>query len=139
MEYLSKHVSLNFNDKIIGKSWIDKDGLEITIGFISGLPIEIAEIAYPSGDMGISVIDKGYGQKELDIACESLIEQCAARDITILITKSDLPFDARWYLIGQLDVLLKDAMNEHIKMPFRASLADDILSQLARYNRSIEY
>jgi hypothetical protein len=49
----------------------------------------------------------------------------------ILITKSDLPFDSRWYIIGDLHKLLELASRERITLPFSRFLNDSVMQELA--------
>ncbi len=128
--------SLNFNDTLIGKSLNDKkNGLDIILGYLSGMPPDLAEMAEKYGNIGISLMDRGIGQRELDHACQKLLDQCLNEDFEILITKSDLPFDARWYLIGALPDLLEAARQDRISLPFSDFLYDELQETLDNYVR----
>ena len=130
---------LNFNDGIIGKKWIDKKtGLEISIGFVSGLPGEIADISYESGDVALGLLDAGIGQKELDQACQKLHEDAEREDFELLVTKSDFPFDSRWYIIGHINQLFDAAARDRIALPFSNFLYDEIDNELKFYSRHKE-
>ena len=125
---------LNFNDGLIGKSLNDKkNGIDIILGYISGMPPDLAEVAENHGGVGIALMDRGVGQHELDLACQSLSEQCLTQDFSILITKSDLPFDARWYLIGDLLNMIEAASKDRISLPFSNFLYDELTEYLANY------
>ncbi|MCB9983339.1 MAG: hypothetical protein H6861_06670 [Rhodospirillales bacterium] len=125
---------LNFNDGLIGKSFNDrKNGLDIILGYVSGMPPDLAEIAENHGGIGLALIDRGIGQHELDQACQSLAEQCLNQDFSLLITKSDLPFDARWYLIGDLISMLDAAARDRISLPFSDFLYDELSDYLRNY------
>jgi hypothetical protein len=127
---------LNFNDSLIGQSWIDKKtGIEVSIGYVSGLPADLSDIAYESGDIGISFMDRGIGQRELDMACQKLAEECLAEDFELLLTKSDFPFDARWYMIGNLGQSLDAAKMDRISLPFSNFLYDEIQDHINKYKR----
>lgn len=125
---------LNFNDGLIGKTLSDKKtGIDLTLGYISGMPPDQAELAESHGGIGVALIDRGIGQHELDNACQSLAEQCLGEDFPILITKGDLPFDARWYLIGDLLSMLEAAGRDRITLPFSNFLYDELTDYLRNY------
>ena len=125
---------LNFNDAIIGKSINDrKAGLDIIFGYISGMPPDLAEYSENYGDLGMALMDRGMGQHELDLACRQLAGQLLNENFPLLITKSDLPFDARWYLIGNLKALIEAAAAERVTLPFNAYLIDDVTAFLDQY------
>jgi hypothetical protein len=127
---------LNFNDSLIGQSWIDKKtGIEVSIGYISGLPADLADLPYQSGDIGISFMDRGIGQRELDMACQKLAEECLGEDFPLLLTKSDFPCDARWYMIGDLNQSLEAAQRDRISLPFSNFLYDEIQDHINKYKR----
>jgi len=72
---------LNFNDALIGKSLNDKKtGLDVIFGYLSGMPPAVAEIAEKHGGIGIALMDRGYGQHELDLACQKLVGECLNED-----------------------------------------------------------
>ena len=127
---------LNFNDALIGKSLNDKKaGLDIILGYISGMPPDLAEKAEKYGNIGIALMDRGIGQHELDLACQTLAGECLNEDLGLLITKSDLPFDARWYLIGALPDLLEAARRDRITLPFNDFLYDELQEIFDKYVR----
>jgi len=127
---------LNFNDNIIGKSLNDKKtGIDLAFGQLSGMPPNITQIAERHGNIGISLMDKGIGQRELDLACQSLIEASLNEDFEIFVTKSDLPFDARWYLIGDIEKMIEAARQDRISLPFSSFLYDDIQNNFAKHKR----
>ena len=125
---------LNFNDALIGKSLNDKKtGLDVIFGYISGMPADLFDLSQMQNGVAIALMDRGFGQHELDQACQKLAEECLAADFEILITKGDLPFDARWYLIGDLPALIEAASRDRISLPFSDFLYDDINQQLDKY------
>ncbi len=125
---------LNFNANIIGKTLNDrKIGLDIIFGYISGMPPDLAEISEKFGDLAVALMDRGIGQQELDHACQHLAGQTITADFEILITKSDLPFDARWYLIGDLQALIEAAQNDRVTLPFSDVTARDVAAHLGTY------
>ncbi len=127
---------LNFNDAIIGKSLNDrKNGLDIILGYLSGMPPDLAEMAEGYGSVAVALMDRGIGQQELDHACQRLSGECLNEDFDILVTKSDLPFDARWYLIGALPALLDAARQDRISLPFSDFLYDELQETLDKYMR----
>lgn len=127
---------LNFNDALAATTWLDKKtGVEVSLGYISGLPLDIADITYASGDIALAMSDAGVGQKELDIACQLLAENVNKEPFQLLVTKSDFPFDSRWYLLGDLIDLIELAQFEKITMPFGSILYDEILDSLNSFKR----
>ena len=126
--------ALNFNDSLTGISLSDnKTGMAITLGYVSGLPPHLAPISENHGGIGLSLMEKGMGQHELDQACQKLSEYCDQEGFAILITKSDFPFDARWFLIGNLKSLIEAAHQDRISLPFSDFLYDELLTILKRY------
>lgn len=126
---------LNFNDDIISRSWNDKkSGVAISLGFISGLPADLSDLTYSTGDIGLALSDQGIGQKELDIACQKLASS-ANKTAPLLVTKSDFPFDSRWYLLGDLISTLENAQKDRITLPFSNFLYDEILDNIKKYRR----
>lgn len=114
---------LNFNTNTFGKSINDKkNALDIVFGHISGLP----ERLKMKSDIAIALMDRGMGQYELDLACQKLAGDCTNQKLQTLITKSDLPFDARWYIIGDITALLDLAEQDRISLPFSNFLYDEI-------------
>ena len=127
---------LNFNDALIGKSLNDKkNGLDIILGYLSGMPPDMAEMAEQHSNVAVALMDCGMGQHELDQACQKLAGECLNENFDILITKSDLPFDARWYLIGNLSKTLEAAKQDRISLPFSDFLYDDLQQMLDKYVR----
>lgn len=125
---------LNFNDALIGKALNDKKtGLDVIFGYLSGMPPDLAETAEKNGGVGLALMDRGYGQHELDQACQKLSGDCLNEDFDILITKSDLPFDTRWYLIGNIDTLIETARLDRITLPFSDFLYDELLQIYDNY------
>ncbi len=126
--------SLNFNDSITGISFSDnKTGLSISLGYVSGLPPHLAPLSEDNGGIGLALMDKGIGQHELDQACQKLCERCEREDFTVLVTKCDFPFDARWFLIGALQDLIEAARKDRISLPFSDFLYDELLMNIKRY------
>ena len=127
---------LNFNDALIGKSLNDKkNGLDIIFGYLSGMPPDLAEIAESHGSVALALMDRGIGQQELDQACQKLSGECLNESFELLVTKSDLPFDSRWYLIGALPDLLEAARRDRIALPFSDFLYDELQQTLDKYVR----
>lgn len=125
---------LNFNAAIIGKTLNDaKVGVDIIFGYISGMPPDIAEISENYNDLAIALMDRGIGQANLDRACQDLAGQVLAADFDIMITKSDLPFDARWYLIGDLKALIEAAETDSVSLPFSDFMCEDVKNHLSTY------
>ena len=127
-------IPLNFNDGIIGKTLNDrKVGVDIIFGFVSGMPPGLAEIAEAHNDLAIALMDRGIGQQELDHACQQLAGELLNAEYEILIAKSDLPFDSRWYLIGNIRSLIAAAKTDDVTLPFSNLMCDDIINHLDTY------
>lgn len=123
--------SLNFNDSIPGKTFVDKKNeLDVIMGYVSGLPLRFENEALYNRGLSISLFDKGIGQVELDRRCQKLAGDCKNEDFELLVTKGDYPFDRRWYIIGNLRALLETAKKGKISLPFSDLLYDDILALL---------
>lgn len=127
-------IPLNFNDGIIGKTLNDrKVGVDIIFGFVSGMPPGLAEIAEAHNDLAIALMDRGIGQQELDHACQQLAGELINAEYEILIVKSDLPFDSRWYLIGNIRSLITAAKTDDVTLPFSNLMCDDIINHIDTY------
>ena len=127
-------IPLNFNDGIIGKTLNDrKVGVDIIFGFVSGMPPGLAEIAEAHNDLAIALMDRGIGQQELDHACQQLAGELINAEYEILIAKSDLPFDSRWYLIGNIRSLITAAKTDDVTLPFSNLMCDDIINHIDTY------
>lgn len=123
--------SLNFNDNMPGKSFNDKkNGLEVLIGYVSGLPMRYENESVHNRGLSIALFDKGIGQSDLDKLCQKLSEECRIEKLEILVTKGDYPFDRRWYIIGELQKLIEMAKQNKIALPFSDFLYDDVLEIL---------
>lgn len=127
-------IPLNFNDGITGKTLNDrKVGVDIIFGFVSGMPPGLAEIAEAHNDLAIALMDRGIGQQELDHACQQLAGELLNAEYEILIVKSDLPFDSRWYLIGNIRSLITAAKTDDVTLPFSNLMCDDIINHIDTY------
>jgi hypothetical protein len=122
---------LNFDTGAVSWSCLDKRaGLEITLGRISGLPARYEPLSAFHGGRALGIIARGMGQDILDGNCKRLIEVCDRERLKILITRSDLPFDSRWYWIGNLKPLFAQAKLGRIHLPISPFLYDTITAQL---------
>lgn len=125
---------LNFNHSIVGQSILDKKaGIEIVLGYVSGLPPEYGDLLFFRRGLALTLMDKGITQGVLDRDCRKLAENCQAQKMDVLITKSDFPFDPRWYLIGDLEQLFELGLKDGIDLPVSSFLYDSILENLRRY------
>ena len=97
------------------------------------MPPDIAEIAENYNDLAIALMDRGIGQAELDKACQNLAGQVISADFNLLVTKSDLPFDARWYLIGDLKALMEAIDIGQVNVPFSDFMCEDIVNYLGTF------
>ena len=123
--------ALNFNASLIGKSLNDKKaGLDIVFGYISGLGPDHSDLMQYNKGIGLALSDRGMGTGELDSACRRLATHCKSHECEILITKGDLPFDSRWYLIGDLATLIDLADREKITLPFGKHLNTMIINEI---------
>lgn len=125
---------LNFNAAIVSKSILDrKNGIEIIFGYVTGMPFEYAELLNYHGGFCFALQDRGITQEILDHKCRKLIEDCAIEKLDILLTKGDLPFDPRWFFIGDITKLMELAVDEKIALPVSPALYDEIYDELMRY------
>lgn len=122
---------LNFNNGVVGRSIMDKKaGVQVSFGYISGLPQEYDDLLHNPQDIALSLESRGMPQDILDGNCRQLIEQCRIQQWNILITKSDLPFDSRWYWIGDLKTLFTMAKQDKVHLPISDFLYDQIMRLL---------
>ena len=122
---------LNFNDGLIGKSINDrKTGLDVIFGYVSGLMGDDYDFLHYNKGIGIALMDRGMGTAELDRACQQLSEECRIEECDILITKSDLPFDTRWYLIGDIQNMISLAEKDRITLPFSKFINNSVIEEL---------
>lgn len=136
MAFDTKIISLNFNEGLIGKSWIDKlNGLEIFLGYVSGLHGDTADLAYKFSDVCIAILARDDIQKELDIQCGKLETAAQIENVDLVIAKGDFPFDKRWYLIGDVPSAIDLAEKNIIPMPFSDFLYNEIRDSVLEYKR----
>ena len=122
---------LNFNDGLIGKSINDRsNGVDVIFGYVSGLAGDDYDFLQYNKGVGIALMDRGMGSAQLDRACQQLSEECRIEKCDILITKSDLPFDSRWYLIGDIEEMINLADKDRITLPFSKSINDSVIREL---------
>jgi hypothetical protein len=131
MADLTNITPLNFNNGIIGRIVMDKKtGVEALFGYISGIPDDYADLLLETRGLAMALQDRGMTQQLLDQACQKLSQDCRAAGIAILITKSDLPFDNRWYIIGDVRAALDAAGNAKLDFPLSPALYDNVLKEL---------
>lgn len=123
--------SLNFNDNIPGKILNDKrNEQDILIGYVSGLPARYEKEEAHNRGLSIALFDKGIGQNELDNRCQKLSSDCHTQGLEVLVTKSDYPFDRRWYLIGDLVSMLNLAQSGKMTVPISEFYYEELLDIL---------
>lgn len=134
MAYNTQFSRLNFHFQEIYKTLIDKrNGLKIMLGLVSGL--RGGNLKYSNINKGFAIAfqEQGMAQDELDSLCNKMSEQAGSLAIDILSTKSDLPFDNRWFVMGDIRGLIEAAKQDKIFMPFSNFLYDGILIELEEY------
>ena len=125
---------LNFHYDDIYKTIIDKKlGLKISMGLLSGLRMPYSHYQNKNKGFCIGLQEQGMPQDALDKLCLEIIEETKLKCFDLLITKSDLPFDNRWYIAGDMREFLEAARDDKIKMPFTPSIYEGLLDQLEKY------
>lgn len=123
--------SLNFNHGLVGKSIMDKKlGVQVLFGYVSGLPEEFEDLVKLTRGLGMALQDSGIGQSDLDRACQKLSGDCRNEGLKILITKSDMPFDRRWFIVGDIRALIEAASKDRINLPLSDFLYDNVLEDM---------
>ena len=126
---------LNFNHGIIGKTIMDKKaGVEIYFGYMSGLPEEYSDLFFETRGLAIALQDVGITQDLLDRACRKLTEDCRIGGLKILITKSDMFFDRRWFFLGDIEGLVDGAKKGRFSLPISDFLYDNVLEEIERFS-----
>jgi hypothetical protein len=125
---------LNFNYRDIGQTFIDKRlGLKISLGFINGMRAQYDSYEKKNNGFAICLQEQGMPQNELDRFCSLMIDEAKNSNIDVLLTKSDLPFDNRWYILGDIRALIDAAYIDRISLQLSYSIYDAILYELERY------
>lgn len=134
MVFNTSYTRLNFHYDEIYKTIIDKrNGLKISMGLISGLRSSYLQYQNMNKGFTLSFQEQGMPQNELDNMCGKMAEQAQSLSINILATKSDLPFDNRWFLLGDIRALINAAQQDKIFMPLSNFLYDSILVEFEAY------
>lgn len=134
MAFYTNSTRLNFHYKEIHKTLIDKRlGLKVSLGLVSGLRKDYAEYQVKNRGFTVCFQEQGMPQNELDHLCASISEQAQSLGIDVLATKSDLPFDNRWYVMGDVRGLVENAQIGRINAPFAHVLYANIIVELEMY------
>lgn len=129
---------LNFSFKDLSRTIIDKkSGIKIELGFISGLRAGYSSYQNKNSGFTISLQEQGIDQDELDKHCQELEVDAKIQNIDLLITKSDLNFDNRWYITGDLRKMFECADQDQISLPFEGFLAQEIIEIFSDYESKI--
>ena len=122
---------LNFNHGLTGTVVLDKKtGVKILFGYVSGLPEEFDELLLETRGLGLALQEAGMPQGDLDRACAKLSGDCSVLGLKILITKSDMPFDRRWFIIGDVRGLIEAARKDRVELPVSSFLYENLLEGL---------
>ncbi len=97
------------------------------LGSFSGLPSIYTPYQSYNKGTGLAIQSRGFGQDELDQTCKTLMREASRLDIRLLLAKSDLDFDNRWYWIGDLEKLFDLAAQDRIHCLISPYLYDEIL------------
>lgn len=134
MVFNTEYTRLNFHYEEIYKTIIDKrNGLKISMGLISGLRSSYVQYQQMHKGFTLAFQEQGMPQNELDNMCGKMVEQAQSLSINVLATKSDLPFDNRWFLLGDIRALINAARQDKIFMPLSNFLYDSILVEFEAY------
>lgn len=134
MAFNTNLTRLNFHYDEIHKTMIDKKlGLKISLGLISGLRAGYRPYQNKNHGFTICLQEQGMPQDELDRLCLNIAEQSQSLGYDVLATKSDLPFDNRWYLMGDLRPMLEAGRNGRMNIPFSNFLYANMIVELEEY------
>ncbi|MFP4313552.1 MAG: hypothetical protein ACLFR0_04400 [Alphaproteobacteria bacterium] len=134
MAFGTHYNRLNFHFDEIYKTMVDKkNGLKISLGLVSGLRGNNSRYMSINKGFTVSFQEQGMPQNELDILCNKMAEQAQSLGIDVLLTKSDLPFDNRWFVMGDLRGLIEAARQDKIFMPLSDFLYEGIIVELEDY------
>lgn len=134
MAFHSDTPRLNFHFGEIHKTMIDKMlGLKISLGLVSGLRGGYSVYQNKNQGFTICLQEQGMPQNELDRLCLSIAEQSQSLGYDVFATKSDLHFDNRWFLMGDLRAMLEAGRNGRINIPFSNFLYANIMVELESY------
>lgn len=130
---------LRFHFEELYKTMIDKkNGLKISLGLVSGLRGNHQHYANQNKGFTIAFQEQGMPQNELDNLCRKMVEQTQSIGVDILATKSDLPFDNRWFIMGDIRGMIEAAKKDKIFMPLSNFLYNSILVEFEDYEDKIE-
>ena len=139
MAFNTNLTRLNFHYNEIHKTMIDKKlGLKISLGLVNGLRAGYSIYQNKNRGFTICLQEQGMPQNELDRLCLSIAEQSQSLGLDVLTTKSDLPFDNRWFLMGDLRPMLEAGRNGKITIPFSNFLYANIIVELEEYETKVE-
>jgi len=125
---------LNFHYNDINKVMIDKKlGLKISLGLVSGLRGTYDPYQNTNQGFALCLQEQGLPHNELDRICSQISGDANIQNIDILITKSDLPFDNRWYIMGDIRGMIENAQRNKIRFPLSNYMCDTILVELEDY------
>lgn len=125
---------LNFHYDEINKVLIDKKlGLKISMGLCSGLRGIYGPYQNINQGFTICVQEQGMQQSQLDQLCSSLTQEANSQGIDILVTKSDLPFDNRWYILGDIRGMMELARRDKLRLPLGYYMYDAVLIEFEYY------
>jgi len=137
MAFHSDTTRLNFHFGDIHKTMIDKMlGLKISLGLSSGMRGGYSAYQHKNQGFTICLQEQGMPQNELDRLCLSIAEQSQSLGYDVLATKTDLHFDNRWFLMGDLRAMLEAGRNGKINIPFSNFLYANIMVELENYETS---
>ncbi len=127
-------IRLNFDSTALSRSLVDKkSGLLLALGFVNGLSSPHQAFEKLHGGFAIALQEQGMGQGELDRACDRLAGEIVLQGVNVLVAKSDLPFDSRWFIMGDIGSLLDLADMDRISLPFDRMLYGPILVEFEHY------
>lgn len=132
---IGKHFTrLIFDFEELNQTIVDKrNGLKISLGLIKGLRGNYARYMTINNGFTLAFQEQGMPQNELDNLCGKMAEQAQSLGIDILSTKSDLPFDNRWFVMGDIRRLIEAAQQDKIFMPFSNFLYDGIIVEFEEH------
>lgn len=123
---------IDFHQGLPSHSFIDKkSGVRINIGRPSLLPPDLKTLQDRYGSVLMGIQESGMARDRLDRTCTLLALNCKSLGIEIVVSKSDRAFDSQWYILGDIEGLLRAARDELVRPPFTPALHDQISRAVA--------
>ena len=120
-------INLDFLHGLPSHSFVDKKNeVRVNVGRISSVPPGLTDTASKYGHVLMGIQEAGMDRDRLDSMCNLLVLNCKSLGIDLTISKSDRPFDSQWYFFGDIEGLMKAAIDEIVRPPFSTGVHENI-------------